>query len=148
TFRPALSFFTTPSCWSVSKSKASPSSSFSRSRLTTAYSLWKIFVKPRLGRRRCIGICPPSKPRILEYPETDLAPLCPRPEVLPRRLPIPRPTRFWGRFWPSGALRSLKFIALPLIGPTRPLTQPPPAGAEPWPPSLETRACPASQQPG
>ena len=40
-----------------------------------------------------------------------MRPCAPRPEVLPRRLPIPRPIRFCGRFWPSGALRSLKFIA-------------------------------------
>ena len=33
-------------------------------RLTTWNSFLKILVKPDLGRRRCSGICPPSKPRL------------------------------------------------------------------------------------
>src|SRR5882724_10938445 len=71
----------------------SPSST-SRSRFTTWYSVRKILVKPRLGKRRCNGICPPSKPRIMREPERDRWPLWPRAEVLPMPLPMPRPTRF------------------------------------------------------
>ena len=36
------------------------------SRLTTSYSVRKMFVKPRFGTRRCSGIWPPSKPRFCE----------------------------------------------------------------------------------
>jgi hypothetical protein len=31
-------------------------------------SFRKMFVKPRFGRRRCNGIWPPSKPRIMREP--------------------------------------------------------------------------------
>src|SRR5579859_2751925 len=65
----------------------------SRSRLTMAYSARKMLVKPRLGRRRCSGIWPPSKPRIMREPERERWPLWPRVEVLPMPLPMPRPTR-------------------------------------------------------
>ena len=67
--------------------------SASRSRFTTAYSFLKMLVKPRLGRRRCSGIWPPSKPRMMREPLRDRWPLCPRVEVLPMPEPIPRPTR-------------------------------------------------------
>src|ERR1700722_15010786 len=69
------------------------SNCISRSRLTMLNSLRKILVKPRLGIRRCNGIWPPSKPRIMREPERERWPLWPRVEVLPIPLPIPRPTR-------------------------------------------------------
>src|SRR3954452_19668640 len=51
-----------------------------------------MLVKPRFGRRRCSGICPPSKP-LMRTPERAVWPLPPRPEVLPLPEPMPRPTR-------------------------------------------------------
>ena len=71
----------------------SPSSA-SFSRFTMLYSLRKILVNPRLGMRRCNGIWPPSKPRIMREPLRERWPLCPRVEVLPMPEPMPRPTRF------------------------------------------------------
>ena len=50
-------------------------------------------LKPLLGKRRCNGICPPSKPTLWYPPARLFCPLCPRPQVLPNPLPIPRPTR-------------------------------------------------------
>src|SRR5262249_47688693 len=49
-----------------------------RSRLTIWYSVRKMLVKPRLGKRRCSGIWPPSKPRRRREPERDPCPLWPR----------------------------------------------------------------------
>src|SRR3954471_17454419 len=51
-----------------------------------------MLLKPRFGSRMWSGIWPPSKPAI-ETPERALAPLWPRPAVLPRPEPMPRPTR-------------------------------------------------------
>src|SRR5271155_5401511 len=98
-----------------------------RLRLTTEYSVRKMLVKPRLGRRRCSGICPPSKPRIMWEPERDRCPLCPRVEVLPMPEPIPRPTRFLLLFAFFGALTFDRFVGISsslnagrlLIQPTR-----------------------------
>src|SRR5690606_4841145 len=61
--------------------------------LIPLYSLRLMFVNPNLGTRRCRGICPPSNPNFLEYPERDFAPLCPRVAVPPFPEPCPRPTR-------------------------------------------------------
>src|SRR5580698_8029581 len=66
----------------------------SRSRFTMLNSLRKMLVKPRLGMRRCSGIWPPSKPRIIREPLRERWPLWPRVEVLPMPEPMPRPTRF------------------------------------------------------
>src|SRR5574340_726789 len=52
-----------------------------------------MLVNPRLGRRRCRGIWPPSKPRIRRDPLRERCPLLPRVEVLPMPEPMPRPTR-------------------------------------------------------
>src|SRR6266702_1011126 len=60
----------------------------------TVYSVRKMLVNPRLGRRRWSGIWPPSKPRMRLEPEREPWPLWPRVEVLPMPEPIPRPTRF------------------------------------------------------
>src|SRR5579863_8160671 len=70
----------------------SPSST-SRSKLTMLNSLRKMLVKPRFGMRRCSGIWPPSKPRIMRDPVRERCPLCPRVDVLPIPEPMPRPTR-------------------------------------------------------
>src|SRR5207253_3876315 len=70
----------------------SPSAA-SFSRFTMQYSFRKMLVKPRLGMRRCSGIWPPSKPRIIREPVRERCPLCPRVDVLPMPDPIPRPTR-------------------------------------------------------
>src|SRR4029077_7206230 len=45
------------------------------SRFTIEYSLRKMLVKPRLGMRRCSGIWPPSKPRIMREPLRERCPL-------------------------------------------------------------------------
>src|SRR5208283_5727525 len=79
--------------------------SATRSRPITVYSVRKILLKPRLGRRRCSGIWPPSKPRISEEPEREPCPLWPRVDVLPIPDPMPRPTRFLFSFAFLGACR-------------------------------------------
>src|ERR1700722_14943185 len=63
-----------------------------RSRLISANSTRKMLLKPRFGRRRWIGIWPPSKP-LMRTPERAVWPLPPRPAVLPLPEPMPRPTR-------------------------------------------------------
>src|ERR1700761_6948208 len=83
-----------------------------RPRLMTEYSVRKILVKPRLGRRRCSGIWPPSKPRIMREPDRERWPLWPRLEVLPMPEPIPRPTRFLPVFACLGARRLERFFAI------------------------------------
>src|SRR3954471_20333503 len=44
----------------------------------------------------------------------DLAPLAPRPEYLPRPVPIPWPIRCRFCFWPFGGRRLLRFISCTL----------------------------------
>src|SRR5271169_2930263 len=105
----------TPSSSNFSGVKLSPSSASSRPTFTIANSLRKILVNPRLGNRRCSGIWPPSNPRIREYPETDLAPLAPRPEYFPRPVPMPWPTRCFLCFCPAGGFKWLRFIAFPFL---------------------------------
>src|ERR1700729_4439855 len=83
-----------------------------RLRLITEYSVRKILVKPRLGKRRCNGIWPPSNPRIMCDPERERFPLCPRAEVFPMPEPIPRPTRFLLLFACFGALKLERFFAI------------------------------------
>src|SRR5216684_882873 len=73
-----------------------------RSRLISANSTRKMLVKPRLGRRRCSGIWPPSKP-LMRTPERAVLPL---PE------PMPRPTRMRFLREPALSAISLSFIAL------------------------------------
>src|SRR6516225_9709968 len=85
-----------------------------RSRLTSAYSTRNTLLKPRLGRRRCSGIWPPSKP-LMRTPERAVCPLPPRPEVLPLPEPMPRPTRMRFLREPALSAISLSFIALLLI---------------------------------
>src|SRR6185369_8069297 len=67
-------------------------------------------LKPRLGRRRCNGICPPSKPTLWKPPARARWPLCPRPAVLPQPEPMPRPTRWRDCLAPGAGLMSFSFI--------------------------------------
>src|SRR5271156_5787791 len=108
----------TPSSSSAPGSNVEPSSVSSLATFTMAYSFRKILVNPRFGKRRCSGICPPSNPRMREYPETDLAPLAPRPENFPRPEPIPCPTRCCLCFCPLGGLSWLRFIRASFIRPS------------------------------
>ena len=64
TLRPSFSILLMmPAFFRDSALTAEPSSSLLRSAMfTMLYSLAKILVKPRLGKRRVSGICPPSKP--------------------------------------------------------------------------------------
>src|ERR1044072_912744 len=71
-----------------------------------------MLVKPRFGRRRCRGIWPPSKPILREYPERDFCPFSPRPAVLPKPEPGPRPTRFFLWVEPFAGFRLLRLIAI------------------------------------
>src|SRR5579862_8880803 len=80
------------------------------SRFTMLYSTRKMFVNPRFGMRRCSGIWPPSKPRIMREPLRERWPLCPRVEVLPMPEPMPRPTRFLPSFAFFGARTFERFI--------------------------------------
>src|SRR3954470_6495303 len=82
-----------------------------RSRLISANSMRNTLLKPRLGRRRCSGIWPPSKP-LMRTPERAVWPLPPRPEVLPLPEPMPRPTRMRFLREPALSAISLSFIAL------------------------------------
>src|SRR4051795_886386 len=84
--------------------------SASFSRFTMLYSSRKMLVNPRFGTRRCNGICPPSKPRIMREPLRERWPLCPRVEVLPMPEPIPRPTRFLFELAFFGARMFERFI--------------------------------------
>src|SRR5271157_1758900 len=112
TFNPSPSFLTTPNSTNRSALKESPASFSSRPRLTMAYCFLKIFVNPRLGNRRWMGIWPPSKPRLMLNPVPACWPLWPRVEVLPRPEPIPRPMRLRGLVCPAGGFNPLRFISL------------------------------------
>src|SRR5271165_6897776 len=74
-------------------------------------SLRKMLVKPRFGMRRCSGIWPPSKPRIMREPVRERCPLCPRVDVLPMPEPMPRPTRLRFSVAFFGARMFDKFIS-------------------------------------
>ena len=86
----------------------SVSSLYSR---TSAVSPASFEAKPIFGRRRCMGIWPPSKPAlILPLPARANEPLWPRPAVLPRPEPMPRPTRVRSLRAPSAGLSVLSFM--------------------------------------
>src|SRR3954470_3616987 len=82
-----------PAEYSVSGLSSAALTFFRSSRFTTWASTRNGLVNPRLGRRRYIGIWPPSKPGLVPPPVRALWPLWPLPEVLPRPEPGPRPTR-------------------------------------------------------
>src|ERR1700722_16943702 len=85
-----------------------------RPRLTSLYWSRAGGVKPRLGRRRCRGIWPPSKP-LMRTPERAVWPLPPRPACLPLPEPMPRPTRMRDFDDPGLSLISLSFMAASLL---------------------------------
>src|SRR6266851_3178901 len=85
------------------------------SKFTILNSLRKILVKPRLGMRRCKGIWPPSKPRIMREPLRERWPLWPRVDVLPMPEPMPRPTRFLFSLALRGARTFERFINPALV---------------------------------
>ena len=63
-------------------------------------------VKPRLGKARVSGVCPPSKPDLsLLLPLRAPWPLWPLPEVPPRPEPMPRPMRLRCREGGGGLAR-------------------------------------------
>src|SRR5262249_46343953 len=64
--------------------------------------------------RRCIGICPPSKP-LMRTPERAVWPLPPRPPVLPMPEPMPRPIRMRFLRAPCLGAISFSFIAVSLL---------------------------------
>src|ERR1700761_9361929 len=105
--------FTSDSALMVSLASSSLASiaCWIRSRLISANSSRKMLVKPRLGRRRCSGIWPPSKP-LMRTPERAVWPLPPRPEVLPLPEPMPRPTRIRFLREPALSAISLSFILI------------------------------------
>src|SRR5579871_1662982 len=80
-------------------------------------NMW--LLKPRLGKRWCSGVWPPSKP-LIATPLRAVWPLPPRPEVLPLPEPMPRPTRI--RFFREPALSaiSLSFMVAFLLSFRRP----------------------------
>src|SRR5207244_207479 len=86
-----------------------PFSNFARSLtlIVECFFLNTAFVKPRFGIRRCRGIWPPSNPRFWLLPERDHIPLFPRPAVLPRPEPGPRPILFVLCVDPGSGLRVL-----------------------------------------
>src|SRR5690606_24052858 len=98
---------------SAAKSMVPASSLSSWYSSTSAVSAFFSEAKPIFGRRRCMGIWPPSKPAlILPLPERANEPLWPRPAVLPRPEPMPRPTRLRSVRAPSAGLSVLSFMRL------------------------------------
>src|SRR5258708_12288 len=103
---------TSPAFFSPSRSIA-PAPAFARSpERTSAAFVIVVARKPRLGRRRCSGICPPSKPTLWKPPARAFWPLWPRPAVLPRPEPPPRPTRRRFFFEPAAGLIVFSSIVL------------------------------------
>src|SRR5581483_1268401 len=111
TFAPSTSCGTTFSAFSAARSISVACIACRSLRRTSATASRESEVKPRLGRRRCSGIWPPSKPSLWKPPERARCPLCPRPAVLPQPEPTPRPTRWRSFFEPSAGLRSFSFIS-------------------------------------
>src|ERR1700737_3855993 len=68
-----------------------------------------MLLKPRFGRRRWSGICPPSKP-LMATPVRAFCPLTPRPPVLPLPEPMPRPIRMRALRAPGRSAISLSFM--------------------------------------
>src|SRR4029453_5471715 len=81
-----------------------------RPRLTSLSLRRNLLLKPRLGKRRCSGIWPPSKP-LIRPPERAVWPLPPRPPVLPLPEPMPRPMRVRSLRDPGRSAIWLSFIA-------------------------------------
>src|SRR5690349_12471111 len=73
-----------------------------------------MLTKPRFGRRRYIGICPPSNP-LSATPVRAFWPLTPLPEVLPLPEPMPRPRRFDFSRTPGLSRKWLSFMSGQLL---------------------------------
>src|SRR5882757_5484198 len=119
---PSDAFLNRPAACMAAASIVWPASSFlssiafcSEPRLTICQVFWCGGRKPRLGRRRCNGIWPPSKP-LMETPVRDFWPFTPRPAVLPLPEPMPRPTRMRRLRAPALSAISLSFIVRSLSG--------------------------------
>src|SRR5258706_784040 len=107
-----VSFATRPAFFNPSRSIVPPGIRLrSPERTSTALSIVTAR-NPRLGRRRCSGICPPSNPTVWYPPARAFWPLWPRPAVLPRPEPPPRPTRLRGFFAPGAGLIVFSSIVL------------------------------------
>src|SRR5581483_7647202 len=117
TFAASASRGTMPSDFSAARSISAACIDCSSPVRTSATSLRVGDLKPRLGRRRCSGICPPSKPTLWKPPERAFCPLWPRPAVLPQPEATPRPTRWRGLLAPAAGFSSLSFIARPRCAP-------------------------------
>src|SRR5262249_26668225 len=113
TFAASASRGTTRSALSAARSISAACIDCSSLVRTSAMSLRVGDLKPRLGRRRWSGICPPSNPTLWKPPERAFCPLWPRPAVLPQPEPTPRPTRWRGLLAPGAGFSSLSFIARP-----------------------------------
>src|SRR5271170_5960921 len=111
-----LPAWTKPRFAIVSGSTEAPASKIAnRARLThatsvRARSLTNKRRKPRLGSRRCNGICPPSYDGGVLPPLREPLPLCPRPAVLPCPEPMPRPIRLMRWVEPSAGCKSDRSI--------------------------------------
>src|SRR6185436_631001 len=110
TFAPSARCDTTPSALSAARSMSVAFMRASSLVRTSGVSSRVGELKPRFGRRRCNGICPPSKPTLWNPPERARWPLWPRPAVLPQPEPTPRPTRWRLLFEPGAGLRLLSFM--------------------------------------
>src|SRR5258708_7314580 len=101
TFAPSARCDTMPSALSTARSMSVAFMRASSLVRTSGVSSRVGELKPRLGRRRCSGICPPSKPTLWYPPARSFCPSCPRPAVLPQPEPTPPPTRSLSLFEPG-----------------------------------------------
>src|SRR5687768_12092058 len=117
TFTPSTNFLIIPRFRRISGVTMVPASKTSRvPRFTSANSFLKrALVKPRLGTRRWRGICPPSNPSLWLKPLRLFCPFSPRPDVLPRPLPGPRPTRLRLRVLPLAGFRLFRPMVVSLL---------------------------------
>src|SRR5688572_25572484 len=110
TFADSADCATTPSALRAARSMSVAFMPSSESMRTSATSARVSDVKPRFGRRRCSGICPPSKPTLWKPPERARWPLWPRPAVLPQPEATPRPTRWRDCLEPAAGLSEFSFM--------------------------------------
>src|SRR3982751_5205246 len=113
------SWRTSPAAFSATRSISSPSRRCRSASVTSPAYLSCGDLKPRLGRRRCSGIWPPSKPTLWKPPARDFWPLWPRPAVLPRPEPMPRPTRRRAFLLPSAGLIEFSSMSSVLLSVAR-----------------------------
>src|SRR5690606_31652160 len=97
--------------FSASRSAVAPANRASSCTRSSAVSFAERERKPTFGKRRCSGICTPSKPTLWKPPARACWPLTPRPPVLPKPEPPPRPRRLCSRRLPGAGLKSLSRIS-------------------------------------